>query len=113
MAIERPAWLQEWQDEEFRNCARQIRFMREQRGWSQAKLGRIAHLATVTVAHIESPEAFLLNPPTPATLEKIAEAFDVGLDIRFAAWSEVRARHAPLDVPDFAHDLALIADDAK
>ncbi len=63
----------------------QIRAMREARGWTQATLAEKLGTTQNTVSRIENPKT---SKPTITTLQRIAEAFDVALFVKFAPFSE-------------------------
>jgi HTH-type transcriptional regulator/antitoxin HipB len=81
----REAWLE---DEVTVRLSAQIRTQRHARGWTQAELGRRAGLHQETISRLENLERGDA-PPTPATLERIASAMDIGLVIGFRPWSSV------------------------
>src|SRR6266849_841181 len=64
----------------------QIRALREQRDWSQAELGEKAEMAQSRISVMEDANyaRFSLN-----TLNRLASAFDCGLVVRFAPFSEL------------------------
>lgn len=64
----------------------QIRALRDQRGWSQGELGTRAEMAQPRISVMEDANyaRFSLN-----TLKRLASAFDVGLVVRFAPFSEL------------------------
>jgi transcriptional regulator with XRE-family HTH domain len=64
----------------------QIRALRSQRDWSQAELGTRAEMAQSRISVMEDANyaRFSLN-----TLKRLASAFDVGLVVRFAPFSEL------------------------
>ena len=64
----------------------QIKALREQRGWSQTELGQRAGMAQSRISVMEDANysRFSLN-----TLKRLASAFDVGLVVRFAPYSEL------------------------
>ncbi len=53
----------------------QLRWLRKQRGWSQADLARESKVDRVTINQLESGS----RRPHIATLEKLASAFEVGI----------------------------------
>jgi transcriptional regulator with XRE-family HTH domain len=63
----------------------QLRALREQRGWSQADLGRMTGKAQSAIGRLES-EAY--GNWSVGTLYELAKAFDVALQIRFLSWPE-------------------------
>ena len=63
----------------------QIRRLREQHGWTQAELGRQAGMQQERISTLENPD----NPGIAlSTLKRLAQAFDVGLVVRFVPFSE-------------------------
>ncbi len=86
----------------------QIRALREQREWSQKKLGRMSNMAQERVSILEDPNAE--SKPTLNTLLRLAAAFDVGLDVRFVPFSKIidgSFNNTPiaLQVPGFEEEL--------
>jgi transcriptional regulator with XRE-family HTH domain len=86
----------------------QIRALREQREWSQRELGKQAHMAQERISILEDPNAD--TKPTLNTLLRLADAYDVGLDVRFVSYSTVLDRStktsfADLEVPSFSNEL--------
>lgn len=82
----------------------QIRALREQRKLSQAELGKAAKMAQERISILEDPNAD--TKPTLNTLLRIADAFDVGLDVRFVPHKTVIERSTTtnmkqLEVPGF------------
>ena len=83
-------------DEDYRNAfidehvgtglAFQIRLLREDKGWTQEELAQHASKAQETISQWENPDygRYSLN-----TLKQLAKAFDVGLLVRFVAFSEL------------------------
>jgi transcriptional regulator with XRE-family HTH domain len=57
----------------------QIRALRKQRKYTQKKLAKITHMKQERISVLENPS----NTPNISTLKKIANAFDVGLIVRF------------------------------
>ena len=100
--------LQSLKDREFReafqlenvytNICFQIRALREQRGKSQKQLGRMIKpiMAQERISILEDPNA--KTKPTLATLLRIADAFDVGLEVRFIPFSTVLQRSTETDM---------------
>ena len=74
----------------------QIRLLREREGLSQAALGERADIAQPQISRLEDSDK---PGVTLATLERIAEAFDVGLVVHFAPFSEIVDWNAGLPVP--------------
>ncbi|MGA2902911.1 MAG: helix-turn-helix transcriptional regulator [Candidatus Korobacteraceae bacterium] len=86
----------------------QLRALREQRELSQAGLGRAAKMAQERISILEDPNA--KTKPTLNTLLRVADAFDVGLEVRFVPFSTVldRSLHTnmrELEVPSFTDEL--------
>ncbi|HEY4901439.1 MAG TPA: helix-turn-helix transcriptional regulator [Terriglobales bacterium] len=86
----------------------QLRALREQRGLSQAGLGRTAKMAQERISILEDPNAD--TKPTLNTLLRLADGLDVGLDVRFVPFSTVldRSVHTDikgLEVPNFTEEL--------
>lgn len=69
--------------------ATQIRVLREQRGLTQAQL---ANLCGMKQARISLMESGSYSQWTLSTLRALAEAFDVGLDVRFMSFCELLDR---------------------
>jgi transcriptional regulator with XRE-family HTH domain len=72
----------------YRLLASQIRHLREKRQWTQADLGARAAMQQVQISRAENPD---YRGTRISTLGKLAEAFDVGLMVRFAPFSEMAA----------------------
>lgn len=64
----------------------QIRAMREERGWTQTKLGEVSEKPRNVITRLEDPNYGKL---TIKTLLEIASAFDVALLIRFIPFSRL------------------------
>ena len=64
----------------------QIRVMRESRPWKQSELGDRANMPQTVISRMEKPGSGNL---TIKTLLRLASAFDVGLIVRFAPFSEI------------------------
>jgi transcriptional regulator with XRE-family HTH domain len=82
----------------------QIRALREQREFSQSALGKEAKMAQERISILEDPNAD--TRPTLNTLLRLADAFDVGLDVRFVPYGTVIDRSTKtdmkrLEVPSF------------
>lgn len=76
-----------WSDRKLRwSIAKQIRALRESKGWSQAELARRIESHPSIISGLEDPTSE--SWPTLSTLQRIAAAFDVALSVRFVAWSE-------------------------
>jgi transcriptional regulator with XRE-family HTH domain len=65
--------------------ARQVRLLREQRGWSQEQLGQETDKPQSAISRIEDPDYGKL---TLQTLFDLAEAFDLPLLVQFANWGD-------------------------
>lgn len=61
----------------------QIKELRNQRGWSQAQLGKEAGKLQSAIARIENLDYGKWNT---STLLELAEAFDVAIEVRFVNW---------------------------
>lgn len=86
----------------------QLRALREQRGWSQAALGKAARMAQERISILEDPNSD--TKPTLNTLLRLADACDVGLDVRFVPYKTVIDRSVntdlkTLEVPSFDEEL--------
>jgi transcriptional regulator with XRE-family HTH domain len=86
----------------------QLRALREQREWSQAALGKEAGMAPERISILEDPNSH--TKPTLNTLLRIANACDVGLEVRFVPYSVVidrstRTSLKELEVPSFNQEL--------
>jgi len=75
------------------HIAMQIRGLRDARGWSQAELASRADLAQPAVSRCERVG---YGKQTISTLLKLAEAFDVGLDVSFVSFGELWRRERKL-----------------
>lgn len=76
--------------------AAQIRVLREQRGWTQAEL---AERSGMKQSRISALEDVNYDAWTVKTLRKLAEAFDVHVDVRFVPFTK-----AILDVANFSRE---------
>jgi transcriptional regulator with XRE-family HTH domain len=86
----------------------QIRALREQRELSQSALGNAAKMAQERISILEDPNAD--TRPTLNTLLRLADALDVGLDVRFVPYGTVidrsiRTDMKELEVLSFADEL--------
>jgi transcriptional regulator with XRE-family HTH domain len=66
--------------------AAQIAAMRESRGWTQTELAKRAGMKQPRISALEDPNCENFEAET---LRRLASAFDVGLTIRFAPFSEI------------------------
>jgi transcriptional regulator with XRE-family HTH domain len=104
-----PEYRHAWNSENvYTGICFQIRALREQRGWSQAALGKAARMAQERISILEDPNAD--TKPTLSTLLRIGDALDVGLDVRFVPYGTVIARSTQtsvedLEVPSFDEEL--------
>ena len=64
----------------------QLRAMREGQGWTQATLAEKLGTTQNAISRLENPRT---GKPTITTLERIAQAFDVALIVKFAPFSEL------------------------
>jgi transcriptional regulator with XRE-family HTH domain len=97
------------------HVALQIRAMRDVRGWSQDEL---AAASGVTQASISRCERIGYGKQNITTLLKLAEAFDVGLDVSFVTFRELWRRERrlavqPLAPPTFSEEERLAATESK
>lgn len=81
----------------------QIRAMRELRGWTQQELAEKLETTQNTISRLENPKSMT---PNVSTLQRLAEAFDVGLLVRFAPYSDFwdfsrKMSKDSVAVPDF------------
>jgi transcriptional regulator with XRE-family HTH domain len=67
------------------SVAFQIRALRKQREWSQEKLAESATMKQERISALENPS----NVPNISTLKKLANAFNIGLIVRFVPISEM------------------------
>jgi transcriptional regulator with XRE-family HTH domain len=87
--------------------AAQIKAIREQREMKRPELAALMDKAPSWIFRLEDPN---LPPPTIVTLLKVAEAFDVDLDIRFVRFTDFLRRvdgmsDADFQVPSFLEDV--------
>ena len=87
----------------------QIRAMRTRLGWTQKQLAKEAGMAQGRISLLESPN--YEGAVNVKTLLKIAAAFDVGLVVRFAPFSEVaqwssKLSHETHAVPTYEGELS-------
>lgn len=83
----------------------QIRALRKQRNYTQKKVAEISEMKQERISVLENPS----NTPNISTLKKIANAFDVGLIVRFIPISEllewqINLSNESLNVPSFNED---------
>jgi transcriptional regulator with XRE-family HTH domain len=64
----------------------QVRALREERGWTQSQLAEKAGMLQPRISAVETPGKGKLNLET---LLRLASAFDIGLIVRFALFTEV------------------------
>lgn len=88
--------------------ARQIRALRKQRGWTQTALADLAGKHQSQISDLENEEEF--GGVTLETLQALARAFDVALNIRFTGFGDfifetADSSMADLEVPSFRDDL--------
>jgi transcriptional regulator with XRE-family HTH domain len=89
----------------------QIRALREQRDMSQGRFGKLAKMAQERISILEDPNAD--SKPTLNTLLRLADAADVGLEVRFVPFSNVLLHSVhtdihELEVASFAEELPAI-----
>jgi transcriptional regulator with XRE-family HTH domain len=63
----------------------QIKALREQKKWNQTRLAEEANMKQERISVLENPS----RSPNLSTLKKIANAFDVGLAVRFVPFSDL------------------------
>lgn len=117
--VSRKKLLERFRDKELRDffvsetnrrlIAEQIREMRDARGWTQEELARASGKVQETISQLENPNA---GKPTLTTLQRLASAFDVALDVRFVSFGELADRLAhispeELAVPDYNRELGM------
>jgi transcriptional regulator with XRE-family HTH domain len=111
--------LKDLKDERYRNAfvsklidntiPFQIKTMRDQRGWSQEDLAKIANKKQEAISRLENPDYAKF---TLKTLKELAAAFKVGLIVRFAPLSdlvkwELNLSTESLQVASYEDDLYL------
>ncbi len=89
----------------------QIRALRDDRGWTQHELAEKAEMRQSRISQVEDPNYGKLSLNT---LLRLASAFDVGLEVRFVAFSNlvdsaIGATPESRLKPSFAEDTDLIA----
>lgn len=83
----------QWLEENIRYLlAMQIKATREARGWSKAELGDKTGMTEVEITHLEDPKG---RGITMEKLKLLAQAFDVGLLVRFVPFAERSSTLAP------------------
>jgi transcriptional regulator with XRE-family HTH domain len=87
----------------------QIKFLRENLGWTQGALGKKAGMKQPRISAMERPGEVRFNIET---LIRLASAFDVGLVVRFASYSEMLRLESQFNpntftIPSFDRDVAL------
>jgi transcriptional regulator with XRE-family HTH domain len=99
-----------------KGIAHQIRAIRDNLRWSQEELAQKIGMTQNAISRLESAE---YGRPTITTLKRLASAFDTGLIVRFAPFSEMVCwisgtpltvqglSRASLAVPSFAEDEGL------
>lgn len=120
MPVSRKKLLERLRDKEYRDffvsetnrrlIAEQIREMRDDRGWTQEELARASGKVQETISQLENPNS---GRPTLTTLQRLASAFDVALDVRFVSFGELAERldrlsPEELAVPGFHHELNMV-----
>ncbi len=88
----------------------QIRSLMKQRGWTQEDLARRAGMLQPRISAMLKPGK---SKPNIETLRRLAEAFDVGLEVRFAPFSDLiywsdRFDPDSFSIPSFNEDSGLI-----
>lgn len=83
----------------------QIRALRKQRNYTQKKAAEISGMKQERISVLENPS----NTPNISTLKKIANAFDVGLTVRFIPIGELlewqlNLSNESLNAPSFNED---------
>jgi transcriptional regulator with XRE-family HTH domain len=76
-----------------------IRALRAQRDWTQGDLARLAKMAQPRISEIETPGERKLNIDT---LQRIASAFDVALQVDFVPFGELIDRSEGFDPDSFS-----------
>jgi transcriptional regulator with XRE-family HTH domain len=87
--------------------ARQIRVLRQQRGWSQAELAKKLNTKQSAVSRLEDPA---YGRYTLSMLADLASVFDVSVQVRFASFSKFLAETedvspTALEVESFEHEM--------
>lgn len=81
----------------FQTLSAQLRAMREDRGWTQKMLADAANMRQSRISGLENLED---SAPTLTTLDRIAEAFDVGIEFRFVPYSRIVDRAVTIERDD-------------
>jgi transcriptional regulator with XRE-family HTH domain len=76
-----------------------IRALRTERQWTQGDLARLAKMAQPRISEIETPGERKLNLDT---LQRIASAFDVGLEVNFVPFGELIEQSERFDPDSFS-----------
>lgn len=69
----------------------QIRILREQRGWSQAKLAKLAKTTQAAISRLEDPDYGNISI---STLLKLSSCFDNALLVKFVPFSKLLSEYA-------------------
>lgn len=85
----------------------QIRVLRKQRGWSQAELGRRSGM---TQSRISALEDCNYSGWSARTLKRLAEAFDLPLEIQFSDWGIVGLAPGRAALERLSYDEAVSAE---
>ena len=95
--------------------AYQLRALRDRQDLSQEKLAEMVGMNQNAISRLESPSR---TRPTITTLKRLAEALDVGLEVRFVPFSKLAKWHSStpyverglctdsLAVPNFTEEMA-------
>ena len=81
-----PEYRRAWAGEHGVGLAFQIRALRAARGWTQTDLANKTGISRATISRWEDPG---YGRYTLSTLDGLAAAFDVGLMVRFAPFSDL------------------------
>jgi transcriptional regulator with XRE-family HTH domain len=76
-----------------------IRALRVERKWTQGELARLAKMAQPRISEIETPGERKLNLDT---LQRIASAFDIGLEVNFVPFGELIEHSEGFDPDSFS-----------
>lgn len=86
-SLKDPEYRREWAGEHVGvGLAFQLRALREDRGWTQTKLGELSRTKQETLSQWENPN---YGNYTLKTLKRLAAAYDVGLLVRFVRFGEL------------------------